>query len=184
MNLVVHGSRAADSLVMVDGMPIINGSGSGGLQYGNYLNNSMAQEITFQTDGNSAEFERASVYVELHPEGRRRTSFRGSFPTRFTNESLECEQPRRDADIAQGLKSGNLVNKIWDLNPVGGGPIIKDGCGSYGGYRHWGTYNTVAGSFKDASFTGSSTAATRTRPATARRSRTCSRCGTRAPRRV
>ena len=27
MNLVVHGSRAADSLVMVDGMPIINGSG-------------------------------------------------------------------------------------------------------------------------------------------------------------
>ena len=70
MNLVVHGSRAADSLIMVDGMPIINGSGSGGLQYGNYLNNSLAQEITFQTGGNSAEFERASVVFELHPEGR------------------------------------------------------------------------------------------------------------------
>src|SRR6202140_3466489 len=50
MNLVVHGSRAYDSLVLVDGMPIINGSGSGGLQYGNYLNNAVAQEITFQTD--------------------------------------------------------------------------------------------------------------------------------------
>ena len=59
MNLVVHGSRAGDSLIMVDGMPIINGSGSGGLQYGNYLNNALAQEITFQTDSHNAEFERA-----------------------------------------------------------------------------------------------------------------------------
>ena len=55
---------------MVDGMPIINGSGSGGLQYGNYLNNAMAQEITFQTDSHNAEFERATRLFELHPEGR------------------------------------------------------------------------------------------------------------------
>src|SRR5688572_26163793 len=54
MNLVVHGSRASDSLVTVEGMPIINGSGSGGLQYGNYLNNALAQEITFQSDAHNA----------------------------------------------------------------------------------------------------------------------------------
>jgi hypothetical protein len=151
MNLVVHGSRAADSLVMVDGMSIINGSGSGGLQYGNYLNNSLAQEITFQTGGNSAEFERASVVSNFIPkEGS--NSFRGSFQTRFSNQSLESNN--LDAtQISQGLKSANLVNKIWDINPVGGGPIIKDRMWIYGGYRHWGTYNNVAGSFKDASFT-------------------------------
>jgi hypothetical protein len=68
MNLVVHGSRASDSLIMVDGMPIINGSGSGGLQYGNYLNNALAQEITFQTDSHNAEFERASVYSNFIPK--------------------------------------------------------------------------------------------------------------------
>src|SRR3954468_3412018 len=151
MNLVVHGSRAADSLIMVDGMSIINGSGSGGLQYGNYLNNSLAQEITFQTAGNSAEFERASVVSNFIPkEGS--NSFRGSFQFRFTNESLESNN--LDAtQISQGLKSANLVNKIWDINPVAGGPIIKDRMWIYGGYRHWGTYNNVAGSFKDASFT-------------------------------
>ncbi len=151
MNLVVHGSRAADSLIMVDGMSIINGSGSGGLQYGNYLNNSLAQEITFQTGGNSAEFERASVVSNFIPkEGS--NSFRGSFQFRFTNESLESNN--LDAtQISQGLKSANLVNKIWDINPVAGGPIIKDRMWIYGGYRHWGTYNNVAGSFKDASFT-------------------------------
>jgi hypothetical protein len=151
MNLTVHGSRAADSLVMVDGMPIINGSGQGGLQYGNYLNNSLAQEITFQTGGNNAEFERASVMSNFIPkEGS--NVFRGSFQTRFTNESLEWNN--LDAtQQAQGLKSPNLVNKIWDLNPVGGGPLLKDRVWIFGGYRHWGTYNNVAGSFKDASFT-------------------------------
>jgi hypothetical protein len=151
MNLTVHGSRNADSLVMVDGMPIINGSGQGGLQYGNYLNNSLAQEITFQTGGNSAEFERASVMSNFIPkEGS--NSIRGSFQARFTNESLEANN-LDSTQISQGLKSANLVNKIWDLNPVIGGPIVKDRMWFYGGYRHWGTYNNVAGSFKDASFT-------------------------------
>jgi len=151
MNLVVHGSRAADSLVMVDGMPIINGSGQGGLQYGNYLNNSLAQEITFQTGGNSAEFERASVMSNFIPkEGS--NVFRGSFQTRFTNEKLESNN-LDSTQFNQGLHSPNLVNKIWDLNPVGGGPLIKDRAWIFGGFRHWGTYNNVAGSFKDASFT-------------------------------
>jgi hypothetical protein len=151
MNLVVHGSRAADSLIMVDGMPIINGSGQGGLQYGNYLNNSLAQEITFQTGGNNAEFERASVMSNFIPkEGS--NLFKGSFQTRFSNQSLEWNNLDA-AQQAQGLHSANLVNKIWDLNPVGGGPIFKDRMWIFGGYRHWGTYNNVAGSFKDASFT-------------------------------
>jgi len=151
MNLVVHGSRAGDSLVMVDGMPIINGSGNGGLQYGNYLNNSLAQEITFQTGGNSAEFERASVMSNFIPrEGS--NVFRGTFQGRFTNESLESNN--LDAtQIAQGLKSANSVNKIWDINPNVGGPLLKDRAWIFGGFRHWGTYNNVAGSFKDADFT-------------------------------
>ncbi len=151
MNLVVHGSRAGDSLVMVDGMPVINGSGAGGLQYGNYLNNAVAQEITFQTDAQSAEFERASVYSNFIPKEGSNT-FRGLFTGRFTNESLEADN--LDATyIAQGLTSGSRVNKIWDANPAGGGPIVKDKMWIYSSYRHWGTYNTVAGSFKDADFT-------------------------------
>ena len=55
--------------------------------------------------------------------------------------------------MAQGLKSGNRIDRIWDINPNVGGPIVKDRLWIYGGYRHWGTYNSVAGSFKDADFT-------------------------------
>ncbi|HLG59070.1 MAG TPA: TonB-dependent receptor [Vicinamibacterales bacterium] len=151
MNLVVHGSRASDSLVTVEGMPIINGGGTGGLMYGNYLNNALAQEITFQTDSHNAEFERATVYSNFIPKDGSNT-FRGSFLTRWAGESWQSDN--LDADqIAKGLRSGNRIQRIWDVNPAAGGPIVKDRLWVYASYRHWGTYNSVAGSFKDKDFT-------------------------------
>jgi hypothetical protein len=54
--------------------------------------------------------------------------------------------------MAQGLLTGNRIERIWDVNPNVGGPIVRDRLWVYGGFRHWGTYNTVAGSFKDANF--------------------------------
>jgi hypothetical protein len=150
MNLVVHGSRPSDSLVMVEGMPIINGSGTGGLQYGNYLNNALAQEITFQTDSHNAEFERASVYSNFIPKEGSNT-YRGSFSTRYAGEGWQSNNLDEDLK-SRGLTTGNRINRIWDVNPALGGPIIRDRLWVYGSYRHWGTYNTVAQSFKDADF--------------------------------
>ena len=150
MNLVVHGSRASDSLVTVEGMPIINGGGTGGLMYGNYLNNALAQEITFQTDSHNAEFERATVYSNFIPkEGS--NVFRGTFLSRYAGEGWQSDNLSEE-QIAQGLRSGNRINRIWDVNPAAGGPIVRDRLWVYGSYRHWGTYNTVAGSFKDRDF--------------------------------
>ena len=151
MNLVVHGSRASDSLVMVEGMPIINGSGTGGLQYGNYLNNALAQEITFQTDSHNAEFERATVYSNFIPKEGSNT-YRGSFASRYAGEGWQSNN--LDDDLkSRGLTTGNRINRIWDVNPALGGPLIKDRLWVYGSYRHWGTYNTVAQSFRDKDFT-------------------------------
>jgi hypothetical protein len=150
MNLVVHGSRASDSLILVDGMPIVNGNGTGGLQYGNYLNNALAQEITFQTDSHNGEYERASVYSNFIPKDGSNT-VRGSFGTRYAGEGWQSAN-LDEAQKARGLLSGNRINRIWDVNPALGGPIVKDRLWVYGGYRHWGTYNTVAGSFKDKTF--------------------------------
>ena len=150
MNLVVHGSRPGDSLVMVEGMPIINGGGTGGLMYGNYLSNSLAQEITFQTDSHSAEFERATVYSNFIPkEGT--NVFRGSFTGRWAGEAWQSTNLDQ-SQIDRGLRSGNQIDRIWDINPAAGGPIIEDRLWVYASYRHWGTYNTVAGSFRDRDF--------------------------------
>src|ERR1700722_12459306 len=121
MNLQIHGSRAQDSIIMVDGMPIINGSGSGGLQYGNYLNNAVAQEITFQTDSLTAEYERASVYSNFIPKDGSNV-FHASFTGRYTNQNLESSN-LDSSDIARGLSSGSRGDKIWDYDPAGGGPL-------------------------------------------------------------
>ena len=86
---------------MVDGMPIINGSGTGGLQYGNYLNNALAQEITFQTDSHNAEFERATVYSNFIPkEGLEHLPrlLRGALCRR----RLAVEQSRRRPESRRG----------------------------------------------------------------------------------
>ncbi len=150
MNLVVHGSRASDSLITVEGMPIINGRGTGGLMYGNYLNNALAQEITFQTDSHNAEFERATVYSNFIPkEGS--NAFRGTFLGRYAGAGWQSDN--LDADLmAQGLSTGNRIDRIWDLNPGAGGPIIRDRLWVYASFRHWGTYNSVAQSYKDKDF--------------------------------
>ena len=76
MNLVARQPRQRQP-VTVEGMPIINGGGTGGLMYGN-PNNGLAQEITFQTDSHNAEFERATVYSNFIPKEGSNT-FRGSF---------------------------------------------------------------------------------------------------------
>ena len=150
MNLQVHGSRATDSLVTVDGMPIINGSGTGGLQYGNYLNNAMAQEITFQTDSHNAEFERATVYSNFIPKDGSNT-VRGSFSARYAGAGWQSNN-LDDNLRSKGLTSGNRIDRVWDVNPAIGGPLVRDRVWLYGSYRHWGTYNSVAQSYKDKDF--------------------------------
>lgn len=105
------------------------------------------EEITFQTDSHNAEFERATVYSNFIPkEGS--NQFRGSFLSRYAGEGWQSDD-LSDALIAQGLRRGN---RIWDVNPAAGGPIVRDRLWVYASYRHWGTYNTVAGSFKDRDF--------------------------------
>ena len=82
-------------------MPIINGGGTGGLQYGNYLNNAMAQEITFQTDSHNAEFERATVYSNFIPKEGSNT-FRGSFFGALCRRELAVGQPRSTSRSPRG----------------------------------------------------------------------------------
>jgi hypothetical protein len=150
MNLVVHGSRGADSMFMLEGMPIINGEGTGGISYGNYLSNAMAQEITFQTDSHNAEFERASVYSNfILKEGS--NAFRGSFFTRYAGENWQSAN-LDDEQRGRGLATGNRIKRIWDVNPAFGGPVVRDRLWAYGSYRHWGTYNTVAGAYQPLDF--------------------------------
>jgi hypothetical protein len=150
MNLVVHGSRAGDSLIMVDGMPIINGSGTGRPPVrqlleqrpgaGDHLPDRLAQRRV-----------RARERIfELHPE-RRVEHVSRLVQRTLRRRGVAVGQPRRRAALERAAH-GQQDQSHLGLNPALGGPILKDRVWIYGSYRHWGTYNTVANSFKDADF--------------------------------
>ena len=58
-SLAIHGSRTSDSQIMMDGMSVANGQGSG--SYGHFFNNGVFQEVTTETGGMSAEYDVGGV---------------------------------------------------------------------------------------------------------------------------
>jgi hypothetical protein len=147
VSLSIHGSRGSESQIEIDGMPIHNGLARGGGMFGFYLNNGMAEELSIQTSGVSAEYEVAGVRNNVIPkEGG--NIFRGSFFTKYSSEALQSDNLSDDL-IARGLTSVNPVDKIWDFNPAFGGPVIQDRAWFFSAFRHWGTYNKIAGLYYD-----------------------------------
>ena len=145
--LQTHGSRIAESRLFVDGMSVMSGNGTGGVNFGNYLNNAMAQELVVTTDSMSAEFELSGVTSNfVTREGS--NAVHGSFTGRYASTALQGNNLSADL-IARGLTSGNRIKKIWDANPSGGGPLIEDRVWMFSSLRHWGTYNYVAGLYND-----------------------------------
>jgi hypothetical protein len=145
--LQTHGSRIAESRLLVDGMSVMSGNGTGGVNFGNYLNNAMAQELVVTTDSMSAEFELSGVTSNfVTREGS--NAVHGSFTGRYANTALQSNN-LSDGLIARGLTSGNRIQKIWDANPSVGGPLIEDRVWLFSSVRHWGTYNYVAGLYDD-----------------------------------
>jgi hypothetical protein len=145
--LQVHGSRINESRLFVDGMSVMSGNGTGGLNFGNFLNNAMAQEIVVNTGSLSAEFEVSGVTSNLvTTEGS--NAFRGSFSGRYTTAALQGDNLSADL-VARGLTSGNRINRIWDANPSAGGALRKDRLWWFSSVRHWGTYTYIAGLYHD-----------------------------------
>ena len=145
--LQIHGSRIAESRLFVDGMSVMSGQGTGGLNFGNFLNNAMAQEMVFNTDAMSAEFELSGVTSNVITR-QGSNALRGSFTGRYTNTSLQSENLSDDL-IARDLASSNRISEIWDVNPSMGGPLVRDRVWIFSSVRHWGTYRYIAGLYDD-----------------------------------
>jgi hypothetical protein len=142
VSLTIHGSRSNDSQIMMDGMLAHNGIGGGGGQYGQFLNNGMMQEISFQTAGISAELESAGVYSNVIPRDGG-NAFKGVVFGNYSNSSLNSANVS-DALKAQGLQS-NSVDRLYDFNPSVGGRVIADKLWFFLSFREWGTRTTRAG---------------------------------------
>jgi Carboxypeptidase regulatory-like domain len=140
----IHGGRANESRMTVDGLNIGNPPGGG--QPPTYVADvGNAQEVTFTTSGGLGEAETAGLVMNLVPKtGGNRGS--GAFFFSATGEPLESDnftQAIKDA----GLQAPTPINKVYDLNGSYGGPIKKDKIWYFVNARTQGSTRTIANIF-------------------------------------
>jgi hypothetical protein len=132
--LAIHGGRAGDQLVALDGMPVsISYSSISFLLFPD----SNVEEINLQTGSHQAEFEAGGVRVNFVPKSGSNT-FSGWLAGAYTNEHLQTDN-LTDQLRARGLNAADRVKYLSDFNPAVGGPIMKDKLWFYAGYRSWRT---------------------------------------------
>jgi hypothetical protein len=140
--VTIHDTRATETVVLFDGMPVNHGGGVGGAQVGLNFNNGAVQEISIQTGGLGAESELGGLVSNMIPrEGA--NSFKGVVFGNYTNGHLQANN-LTDELVANGLTAVNSVDRIWDFNPGIGGPLLRDKLWFYLSARSWGTNTLVA----------------------------------------
>jgi hypothetical protein len=145
--LTSHGSRVTDQRITVDGLS--TNSAEGGGQYSAYTPNiSSSQEMAINYAGGTAEMETGGVQVNVIPREGGNT-FSG---TMFAGGTWSALQGTNFTDDLRrrGLSTGNSIAKLWDYNPGGGGPIVKDKVWFYSAWRYNGE-ETYSGGFTNAS---------------------------------
>ena len=139
----IHGGRSTDSRIMLDGLTTgyNNGAGGGGVN----TNTAGAQEIVVTTAGGSAEVETAGVVVNLIPREGGNT-FTGTMFYAGANNSMQGSN-YSESLRQQGVRSPQEIVNVYDINPMGGGRIIRDKLWWYTTLRIWGATNTTPGVF-------------------------------------
>ncbi|HEV2983888.1 MAG TPA: carboxypeptidase regulatory-like domain-containing protein, partial [Vicinamibacterales bacterium] len=146
--LSVHGSRSDQMPLVMNGMPFNNMNNTGG-GYNTTLvvNTGTVQEMTVTTSGLAAEARSSGVLTNIISKDGGNT-YRGSLFGNFSNASLQANNLSQDL-IDKGLKAVNSVKKLWDVNPVLGGPIVQDRLWFFGGFRYNGAQSYLAGMFNN-----------------------------------
>jgi hypothetical protein len=136
----IHGGRANDARTMNDGL---NMGWGGANSNGALANVAGAQETVLSTSGGLGEAETAGVVLNVIPRDGGNT-FNGTIIGSGANGSMQGNN-YTDALKAAGLKTPSQLINVFDINPMGGGRIVRDKLWFYLTYREWGAKNSVPG---------------------------------------
>jgi hypothetical protein len=129
--MMIHGSRTADQLLRIDGMPMGMLDGSGAPPLGT-PSDGVTQETVLSTGSHAAEVETGGVYANIIPRSGSNT-FSGGLFASFANDNLQWANVTA-AEKAQGVAAGG-IRKNTDVNPTFGGPIQRDRLWFFGSVR-------------------------------------------------
>ena len=154
---------SGDTVQTIEGLRLNNLEAQGAYS-GVYWNDASFEEFSYITGADSAEMGQGGMRVNMVPRDGGNT-FRGQAFANFTDgawASDNCGSP----GIGQGCTRSNLtgsttfnrnnrlsnvseIQKIWDVNPSIGGPVLRDRLWFHYTFRHWGVEKTVADSYFD-----------------------------------
>ena len=100
------------------------------------------RRYTVEVGALSAEADVSGVRQNVIPKAGGNV-FRGSFFGNYTNDALTSTSNVSNPALV------TLNEKIWDLNPTMGGPIIRDKLWFFGAYRYWGNDERPPGAYYD-----------------------------------
>jgi hypothetical protein len=143
-SLMVHGSQTRDSRTLIDGM-VADAMFSGGQCSCVYDNEAQTQEMAVQVSGGSAENQTAGVLVNRIPKTGG-NQYSGEFVGLFGNGNLQSDNIS-DAIRARGIRIGDELYRMWDVNYSVGGPIVRDRLWFFVSGRNWAYNNYVANAF-------------------------------------
>jgi hypothetical protein len=128
---VVHGTGAAQTVVLVDGLMTNGLMGDGSVQA--YHNEAMIQEAVYQTAGGTAETLTGGVNMNLVPKegGNRFTG--GAKATKSPSAWQGNNLTGRLADL--GVTGVDRISNFYEWNVEQGGPIIQNRLWFFGAFR-------------------------------------------------
>jgi hypothetical protein len=143
--MTTRGMVPANNTVLVDGM-LVNGLQTDG-EVQSYFNDSMNQEITYQTSGIGADTSAGGVRLNMIPrEGGNR--FSGSFGADYRPGGWQADNLSARHQ-ARGLTTGNSTDRIVDVTAAQGGPVVNDRLWFFLSGRYFSVNNFVPNTFFD-----------------------------------
>jgi hypothetical protein len=121
--LVAHGSRSSDQRVVLDGLATNNDSATGA-RSGWQPNISSTQEIVIDVGAGGADQATGGVRLNIIPREGGNTYSGTMF---FTGATSAFQGNNYSDELkARGLSTPSSLKKMYDFNPGGGGPIVRD----------------------------------------------------------
>jgi hypothetical protein len=136
----MHGGRPSDSRTLADGL---NMGWAGANSNAAVVNVAGAQEVVTSISGGLGEAETAGVMMNIVPRDGG-NKFNGTIEYSGANGAMQSSnytQALKDA----GLRSPAELLKVWEFNPMAGGPIVRDRLWFYLTYRESYAENTIPG---------------------------------------
>jgi len=154
---------SGDTVQTIEGLRLNNLCAQGAYS-GVYWNDSSFEEFSFVTGADSAEVGQGGMRVNMVPRDGGNT-FRGMVIGNFADEAFtsdNCGSPGIGLACTRSNLSGSrtfnpnntltnvdVVQKIWDVNPQIGGPIVKNKLWFNYTFRHWGSTKTKTDAYFD-----------------------------------